>query len=151
MPVSKLLRRGYSTVVAVVCAASIAYAIHVNGETGRAELAAARAHQWEIYARATLAHRRHTAKSLELLVRRYNKLAQSATAKQRTVARDACRGSAGLREGTAEGDGGSRLQDDGDDRDLPGGAVSDSRPERARCECGARTTFHAYHKDELRD
>ena len=85
MPVSKLLRRGYSTVVAVVCAASIAYAIHVNGETGRAELAAARAHQWEIYARATLAHRRHTAKSLELLVRRYNKLAQSATAKQRRL------------------------------------------------------------------
>ena len=85
MPVSKVLRRGYSAVVAVVCAASIAYAIHANGETGKAAAAAARAHQWETYARATLAHRRQTAKSFRVLVRRYNKLARSATAQQRRL------------------------------------------------------------------
>jgi hypothetical protein len=85
MPVSKRLRRGYAAIVAVVCAASIAYAIHVNGETRKAELAVARAHQWEVYARATLAHRRQTAKSLRVLVRRYNKLARSATAQQRRL------------------------------------------------------------------
>ena len=85
MPVNKLLRRGYTAIVAVVCAASIAYAIHANGETGKAELAVARARQWETYARATLAHRRQTAKSLRVLVRRYNKLARSATAQQRRL------------------------------------------------------------------
>jgi hypothetical protein len=79
----KIVRRGFTALVALLCTASVAYAIHANAEAAKAERASARAAQWERYARESLAHRKRTAHSLELLIRRYNRLARSATVEQR--------------------------------------------------------------------
>ncbi len=85
MPGRKMLSRGYTTFIALLCTAAVAYAIHANGEAAKAGRAEARAQKWERYARATRAHRKQTAKSFAVLVRQYNKLARNATAEQRRL------------------------------------------------------------------
>ena len=69
MAAGKLVRRSYTTLVAVLCTASVAYAIHAQNEAARAERAGARAQTWERYARATRAHRVKTNAGLRLLER----------------------------------------------------------------------------------
>jgi hypothetical protein len=85
MPSKKMLSRGYTAVIALLCTASVAYAIHANREAASADSAAAKAREWERYARANLAHRAQTTKSVRLLVRQYNTLARRATAEQRRL------------------------------------------------------------------
>ena len=85
MPGSKMLSRGYTTFVALLCTAAVAFAIHANGEAAKAGRAAERAQMWERYARATRAHRRRTAKSYGKLVRQYNALARTANARQKRL------------------------------------------------------------------
>ena len=81
----KLLGRGYTAIVALLCSASVAYAIHANSEAARADRAALSAQQWERDARATRTHRIRTAASLGLLIRQYNGLARRATVEQRQL------------------------------------------------------------------
>ncbi len=85
MPGRKMLSRGYTTFVALLCTAAVAFAIHANGEAAKAGRAAERAQTWERYARATRAHRRQTAKSYGKLVRQYNALARTANARQKRL------------------------------------------------------------------
>ena len=89
-----MLSRGYTTFVALLCTAAVAYAIHANGEAAKAGRAAARAQKWERYARATRAHRRQTAKSFAGARAPYNKLARNATAEQRRLLATLRRGAA---------------------------------------------------------
>jgi hypothetical protein len=84
-PGKKILSRAYTALIALLCTAAVAYAIHANGEAAKAERVAAKAQQWERFARTTRRHRQETAKSLSLLVRRYNKLARNATTEQRML------------------------------------------------------------------
>jgi hypothetical protein len=85
MPGKKMLSRGYTAVIALLCTASVAYAIHANRQAADADHAGAKAREWERYARATLAHRTKTTKSLRLLVQQYNALTRRATADQRRL------------------------------------------------------------------
>jgi len=85
MPGKKILSRGYTTLIALLCTAAVAYAIHANSQAAGAGRAEARAEKWERYARATRAHRKQTAKSFRKLVRQYNALARSATSEQRRL------------------------------------------------------------------
>lgn len=85
MAAGKLVRRTYTTLVAVLCTAAVAYAIHAKSEAAQAERAGARALTWERYARATRAHRLRTEAGLRVLVRHYNALVRSATTEQRRL------------------------------------------------------------------
>ena len=54
MPGRKMLSRGYTTFVALLCTAAVAFAIHANGEAAKAGRVAERAQTWgQRYARAT--------------------------------------------------------------------------------------------------
>jgi hypothetical protein len=84
-PGRKILSRAYTALIALLCTAAVAYAIHADSKASRAGRAAAKAQEWEHYARTMRSHRQKTAKSLKLLVRRYNTLARNATAEQRLL------------------------------------------------------------------
>jgi hypothetical protein len=77
------MSRAYTTLIALVCAAAVAYAIHANGQAAKADRAALRARQFERDARATQIHRLQTAHSLQRLVHQYNAVARNATNEQR--------------------------------------------------------------------
>ena len=102
MTAGRVLRRAYAALVAVLCLASVAYALHANHEAARAQSAASTAREWERIARATQAHRAETTASLALLVRRYNSLARKGHDRAAPVAR-APRGSAPTRRALEAG------------------------------------------------
>jgi hypothetical protein len=82
---STWLMRVYTTLVALVCTVSVAYAIHADGEAARGDRAALRAQQWERDARATRVHRTRTIRSTNQMIRQYNALARGATRDQRRL------------------------------------------------------------------
>ena len=61
----------YTAVIAIVCAAAIAWSIN---QTTAAATWQSQASQWETVARRTVAHDRHTVRRYRMLAHRYNQL-----------------------------------------------------------------------------